>query len=49
MTEEQAIAAIGYAPNTAEVVSCGGGTRGAAWECRMLYFGSSGNDQQHPL
>jgi hypothetical protein len=48
MTESQAIAAIGYAPNTTEVVTCGG-TRGAAWECRMLYFDSSGIDQQHPL
>jgi hypothetical protein len=48
MTEDQAIAAIGYKPDTTEVVTCGG-SRGAGWECRMLTFGSSGTDQQHPL
>jgi hypothetical protein len=48
MTEDQAIAAIGYKPDTTEVVTCEG-TRGAEWECRMLSFGSSGTDRQHPL
>lgn len=48
MTESQAIAAIGYPPNTTEVVNCGA-SRGPAWDCRMLYFDSSAVDQQHSL
>ena len=44
MTENQAIAAIGYAPNTTELVNCGA-ARGTVWECRMLYFGSSASEQ----
>jgi hypothetical protein len=48
MTENQAIAAIGYAPNTTELVNCEA-ARGAVWECRMLYFDSSGIEQQHAL
>lgn len=47
MTEDQAIAAIGYKPSATEVVTCG--APGATWECRMLSFDSSGSDQQHPL
>lgn len=48
MSEAQAIAALGFAPSTVEVVSCGG-DRGQAWECRMLTFESSGSAPQHPL
>ncbi len=48
MSESQAIAAIGYAPDTTEVVKCGG-EQGAAWECRMLTFNSAGGDRQHSL
>ncbi len=48
MSENQALAAIGYAPNTTEVVNCGA-AGGVAWECRMLTFDSSGIDQHHPL
>lgn len=48
MSERQAIAAIGYVPDTAEVVACGA-ERGAAWECRMLTFNSAGDDRQHSL
>jgi hypothetical protein len=48
MTESQAIAAIGYKPNTIETVTCGG-ERGPGWECRLLHFESSGTDSPHPL
>jgi hypothetical protein len=48
MSEDQAIAAIGFAPDSAEVVTCEA-DRGAAWECRRLYFGSAGDDKTHPL
>ena len=48
MNEEQAVAAIGYAPDSADVVRCGV-ERGAGWECRRLSFNSSGLAEQHPL
>jgi hypothetical protein len=48
MTEDQALAAIGYAPSTTEVVNCGAAQR-AAWDCRMLTFDSSRTGQQHAL
>jgi len=48
MTENQAIAALGYAPDSAEVVTCGE-ERGTAWQCRRLSFDSQGTDQRHPL
>jgi hypothetical protein len=48
MSETQAIAAIGYAPDTTEVVACVE-ERGPAWECRMLTFNSAGGDRQHSL
>jgi hypothetical protein len=48
MSESQAIASIGYKPNTTDSVTCGG-EGGRGWECRMLYFESSGIDPPHPL
>jgi hypothetical protein len=48
MSESQAIAAIGYSPDRAEVVTCEG-EPSPAWECRRLSFDSSGSEQRHPL
>ncbi len=48
MSESQVIAAIGYAPDRAEVVTCDA-ERGGAWECRRLSFDSPGFEQHHPL
>ncbi len=48
MNEDQAIAAIGHPPDSAEVVTCGV-DRGSAWQCRRLSFNSSGADAQHAL
>ena len=48
MNENQAIAAIGSAPDNAEVVTCGV-NRGASWECRRLSFTASGTQPPHTL
>jgi hypothetical protein len=39
MTEQQAIAAIGYRPSRAELTTCGQNTDAGAWDCRILTFG----------
>jgi hypothetical protein len=48
MNEGQVIAALGSAPDTAEVVTCGM-NRGASWECRRLSFTASGTEAPHTL
>ena len=42
MTENAAIAAIGWQPSSAEVSTCGGET-GSPWQCKTLRFGYLGN------
>ncbi len=42
MTEKEAIAAIGWQPDSAEVRTCGGETE-RPWQCRILEFGPLGN------
>lgn len=39
MTERQAISAIGYQPDRAQVTTCAAGTNDA-WRCRILSFDS---------
>jgi hypothetical protein len=41
MTEKEAIAAIGWRPDSAEASTCGGET-GSPWQCRILVFGPFG-------
>lgn len=40
MTEEQAINAVGYQPNMAELRTCGTASAKGAWQCRVLTFGN---------
>jgi hypothetical protein len=37
MAEQQAIAAIGYSPDSASVTTCG--PENKLWECRLLKYG----------
>jgi hypothetical protein len=39
MTEQQAIKAIGYGPNRAELSTCGADTADGEWNCRIITFG----------
>jgi hypothetical protein len=44
MTEQQAIAALGYQPSRAEVTTCGRDTTSGEWDCRVLTFGNRRNN-----
>ena len=41
MTEQQAISAVGYKPNKAELTTCGAESRDGPWQCRILTFGNN--------
>ena len=41
MTEQQAISAVGYQPNKAELTTCGTQSSSGPWDCRILTFGNS--------
>jgi hypothetical protein len=44
MTEQQAINAVGYSPNKAELSTCGTESARGPWKCRVLTFGESYNN-----
>src|SRR5271157_6016501 len=48
MTEKEAIAAIGWQPDSAEVRTCGGETE-RPWQLRVLVFSPLGNQQREYL
>jgi hypothetical protein len=41
MTELEAINAIGYQPNKAELETCGTESSNGAWQCRILTYGTN--------
>ena len=43
MTEQEAINAVGYSPNKAELSTCGSESVGGAWNCRILTWGDRYN------
>lgn len=44
MTEQQAVDAIGYGPNRAELRTCGTDKAGGEWDCRILTFGDQSSN-----
>ena len=40
MTEQQAVDAVGYRPNKAELTTCGTEASSGPWTCRILTFGN---------
>jgi hypothetical protein len=40
MTEGQVMGVIGYRPNKVELQTCGGGSPGGPWQCKIFTFGS---------
>jgi hypothetical protein len=44
MTEQDAIAAIGYQPNMVESETCGTNSKRGAWDCRVLTYGNRQNN-----
>jgi hypothetical protein len=44
MTEQQAINAVGYQPNRAEVEICGANSKKGPWDCRVLTYGDRHNN-----
>jgi hypothetical protein len=43
MTEQQAIKAVGYSPDKAELQTCGTEAPSGPWTCRIITFGDSYN------
>lgn len=46
MTEAEAISAIGFPPDSAELKTCGTRTKSGSWSCRILTFHSLNNRQE---
>lgn len=46
MTEATAINIVGFAPDSADLGTCGTNTKKGAWTCKTLTFKSLGNDKQ---